>query len=188
MRNWLFNRDFSGDIIVEQDCHNIDVANWFMDARPVRACGYGTRRLRRYGDILDSLTVSFEYPNGVVFSYSANQFSTQGFRDIGETFIGEKGAISTSRQGYRWYDKIVDENLPAKGYKDPSAGEAPAEVLTKNDITEDAVNEFVEGARTGKIENAAFTAVEAMYTAIMARTAIYTRREASWEDVAGREA
>jgi predicted dehydrogenase len=183
MRNWLFYRDYSGDIIVEQDCHNIDVANWFMGATPVKASGYGGRRVRRYGDILDSLTVSFEYPNGVVFSYSANQFSTRGFRDIGETFICEHGAISTSRQGYKWYDKIVDESLPAKGYKDPSSEEAPQVAETKYDITEDAVNEFVEGARTGKIENAAFSAVDAMRTAIMARQAIYTGKETTWDQI-----
>jgi myo-inositol 2-dehydrogenase / D-chiro-inositol 1-dehydrogenase len=181
MRNWLFYREYSGDIVVEQDCHNLDVANWFMGATPLSAVGYGGRRRRTYGDILDSLAVNFEYPNGVVLSYSANQFSKRGFRDIGETFIGDEGAISTSRQGYRWFNKIVDENLPAKGYKDASSDEAPDVVMTENDITEDAVNEFVAGARTGKIENAAFHAVEAMYTAIMARTAIYTGREVTWE-------
>ncbi len=181
MRNWLFYRDYSGDIIVEQDCHNLDVANWFMGAHPVAAAGYGGRRLRTYGDILDSLAVTLEYPNGVIFSYCANQFSKRGFRDIGETFVGEEGAISTSRQGYRWYNKIVDERLPPKGYKDPSPEEIPDVVETNYDITEDAVNEFIEGARTGKIENAAFSAVEAMYTAIMARLAIYSGRETTWE-------
>ena len=49
MRNWLFYRDYSGDIIVEQDCHNLDVANWFMGAHPVKACGYGGRRRRTLG-------------------------------------------------------------------------------------------------------------------------------------------
>lgn len=186
MRNWLFYREYSGDIVVEQDCHNIDVANWFMGAHPVKVSGYGGRRLRTYGDILDSLSLTFEYPNGVVFSYCANQFSTQGYRDIGETFIGEKGAISTSRQGYRWYDKVVDERLPAKGYKDPDAGEAPTEVVTQYDITQDAVNEFVQGARAGNVENAAFSAAEAMYTAIMGRMAIYTRREVTWDEVVAR--
>src|SRR4029077_9668835 len=30
IRNWLFYREHSGDIIVEQNCHNLDVFNWFM--------------------------------------------------------------------------------------------------------------------------------------------------------------
>ena len=41
MRNWLFYREKSGDIIVEQNCHNIDVVNWFMGTHPVKAAGYG---------------------------------------------------------------------------------------------------------------------------------------------------
>lgn len=183
MRNWLFYRDYSGDIIIEQDCHNLDVANWFMGTHPVRASGYGTRRLRTYGDILDSLTVSLEYPNGVLFSYCANQFSTQGFRDIGEVFIGERGAINTSRNGYRFYDKAIEGLPPGKGYSAPDPNAAPAVVETRYDITQDAIDDFIEGALAGRIENAAFTAAESMYTAIMARTAIYTGRETTWKDV-----
>jgi hypothetical protein len=38
----------------------------------------------------------------------------------------------------------------------------------KYDITEDAVNSFVDGVRTGNIENAVFSAVETMYTALIA--------------------
>ena len=105
-----------------------------------------------------------------MFSYSANQFSAAGFKDVSETFICEKGAVNVSRQGYKLWD--------GKG-----KGGAPMEVATKYDITEDAVNEFVEGARTGKLENAASTAVESTLTAIMAREAIYSGREWSWKDV-----
>ncbi len=39
MRNWLFYREKSGDFIVEQDCHNLDVVNWFTGMHPVRADG-----------------------------------------------------------------------------------------------------------------------------------------------------
>ena len=183
MRNWLFYRETSGDIIVEQDCHNIDVVNWFMGAHPVKVTGYGGRWTYKVGDIMDYLACTFRFANGVVFAFSANQFSTRGFREIGETFIGEKGAVFTSRQGYRHYDKIVDENLPTRGYVIPSKADLPTEVNVDYDITDDAVNEFVDGVRNGVVENAAFSAVEAMYTAIMARHAIYTGREVTWEQV-----
>jgi len=183
IRNWVWYRETSGDIVVEQDCHNLDVVNWFMGTHPVKAVGYGGRRSRTYGDNLDHLTVSFEFANGVHFSYSANQFSTRGFRDVGETFIGEKGAIHTSRQGYRWFDKVVNETPLDKGYRTSTPEEEPAEVRTPYDITEDAVAEFVAGVRAGKVENAVPAAVESMYTAIMARQAIYTGREVSWAEV-----
>jgi len=183
MRNWVWYRDTSGDIVVEQDCHNFDVVNWFMGTHPVKAAGYGGRRVRTYGDNLDHLAVSFEFANGVHFSFSANQFSTRGFRDIGETFICEKGAMNTSRQGYRWFNKAVDETPLDKGYRTPAPGEEPLEVHTEYDITEDAVNSFVEGVRTGKTENAVFAAVETMYTAMMARQAIYTGKEVTWDEI-----
>jgi hypothetical protein len=59
----------------------------------------------------------------------------------------------------------------------------PEEVVTKGDITQDAVNEFVEGARTGKLENAAFTAAESTLTAIMARESIYSTKEMTWQQL-----
>lgn len=169
VRNWLFYRERSGDIIVEQDCHNLDVVNWFMEAHPVKAHGYGGRAVRKdIGNIMDNLAVTFEFADGTVFSYSANQFLTQNYHDIGETFMCDRGVISTSRGGYRLFNK-------PKG--DPDV------VTTDYDITRDAVNEFIEGARTGKVENAAFTAVESTLTAIMAREAILSGKEKTWKDV-----
>jgi myo-inositol 2-dehydrogenase/D-chiro-inositol 1-dehydrogenase len=169
MRNWLFYRERSGDIIVEQNCHNLDVVNWFMGRHPVRSSGYGGRQVRtNIGNIMDNLAATFHYANGVVFSYSANQFSTGGFSDISETFICERGAATTSRRGYKIYR---------------SKDAPPEEVTTAGDITQDAVNEFVEGARTGKLENAAFSAAESTLTAILAREAIYSGREMTWQQL-----
>jgi predicted dehydrogenase len=183
MRNWVWYRDTSGDIVVEQDCHNFDVVNWFMGTHPERVNGYGGRKSRTYGDNLDHLTLSFEFAGGVHFSYCANQFSTRGYRDVGETFVCEKGAISTSRQGYRWFNKVVDETPLDKGYRTPTPEEEPAEVHTEYDITEDAVEAFLDGVLKGQAENTVPSSVETMYTAIMAREAIYTRKEVTWAEV-----
>lgn len=172
IRNWLFYRELGGDIIVEQNCHNLDVVNWFMGTHPQTAFGYGGRQVRtNIGNIMDNLAVTFHFSNGVVFSYSANQFSTGGFADVSETFICEKGAINVSRQGYKLYNKT-------------RRGDPPVEVVTKGDITADAVNQFVDGARNGKIENAAFTAAESTLTAIMAREAIYSGKEMNFDQIA----
>ena len=45
------------------------------------------------------------------------------------------------------------------------------------------MNDFVDGARTGRLENAAFTAAESTLTAIMAREAIYSGKEWNWSQV-----
>jgi myo-inositol 2-dehydrogenase / D-chiro-inositol 1-dehydrogenase len=167
MRNWFFYRELSGDILIEQDCHNIDVVNWFMDTHPVKVTGYGTQAIRKYGDIYDSLACNFQFADGTIFSYSANQFRTPGWTDVSETFICEKGAVNVSRQGYTIYR--------AKG--------APETAKTTYDITIDNVNQFIEGARTGKLENAALWGAESTLVAVMALQACTTGKEVTWDKV-----
>ena len=167
IRNWFFYRELSGDILIEQDCHNIDVVNWFTGTHPVKVSGYGSRQKRQYGDIFDNVACTFQFADGMVFSYSANQFRTPGFSDVSETFICDKGAVNVSRNGYTiWREKG-----------------APEIARTKYDITEDIVREFIEGARAGKLENAAFSAAESTLVAVMALEACVTGREVTWEGI-----
>jgi myo-inositol 2-dehydrogenase / D-chiro-inositol 1-dehydrogenase len=169
IRNWYFYKDMSGDMITEQDCHNIDVLHWFTDRNPVRAAGYGARASRKEGDILDTLSVTFQYADGLVASFSANQLgSGPAFQDVSETFMCEGGTVRTSRKGISVWRKGMKE-----------AEEWP----TNYDITIDAVNQFVEGSRTGKLENAAIWGAESTMAAIMAREAIYTGKEVTWDKV-----
>ncbi len=168
MRNWFFYRDTSGDMIVEQDCHNFDVVTWFMGTHPVKASGYGSRMMRTKGDILDNLAVNYQFENGVVFTYSAHQFGRDNFQDVSETFLCEKGWVNTSRRGTKVFRA--------------SAGKVE-EVETKYDITIDTVNAFIDGIRNNEIENAAFTAAESTLVAIMGREAIYTGKETTWDKI-----
>jgi predicted dehydrogenase len=68
IRNWHYFTWLSGDHIVEQHVHNIDVCNWIKGAHPVRAQGMGGRQVRnakRHGQIFDHHFVEFEYADGV---------------------------------------------------------------------------------------------------------------------------
>jgi predicted dehydrogenase len=170
IRNWFFYRELSGDILVEQDCHNIDVVNWFVGNYPVRVSGYGSRMVRRdVGDIMDNCSLSYQFGSGLVFSYSANQFSRtniNGWNEVGETFICEKGTVFTSRAKVVVYRPDQEPEVANVNY----------------DITEDAVNQFVEGARTGKIENAAIWAARSTLAAVMGAEACYQRKPMYWQD------
>lgn len=167
MRNWFFYRELSGDILIEQDCHNIDVVNWFTSSHPVKVSGYGSQAIRKYGDIYDNLGATFQFADGTVFSYTANQFRTPGWQDVSETFVCEKGAVNVSRRGYTIW-----------------RGSGTPETATTNyDITIDNVNEFVEGARTGKLENAALWGAESTLVAVMALQALVSGREMTWDKV-----
>ena len=168
VRNWLFYKEYSGDIIVEQNCHNLDVVNWFVGSHPISAMGYGGRAVRTdIGNIMDNLALTYKFANGMVFSYSANQFSKGGYQSVGETFICDKGAVETSRRGYTVFN-----------------GAEPVRATTNYDITLDAVKHFLAGVR-GDVpkENAAFYAAESTLTAIMGRVAIETGKEARWDEV-----
>jgi predicted dehydrogenase len=168
IRNWFFYRELSGDILIEQDCHNIDVVNWFMKTHPVKVSGYGSQMIRKVGNVYDNLACTFQFADGTVCSYSANQFRTPGYSDISETFVCEKGAVNVSRRGYSiWRDKKPVETA-----------------VTKYDITEDNVREFVEGARNGKLENAALWGAESTLVAVMALKALTSGKEATWREVA----
>ena len=45
LRNWLWDRALSGDILVEQNIHIIDLCNWMLGARPLKAAATGGRNI-----------------------------------------------------------------------------------------------------------------------------------------------
>ena len=165
LRNWFAYREYSGDFIVEQDCHNLDVLHWFLGARPIRAVGMGGRKVRTDMEILDHLTLSYEFPNGIHVNFEANQISPAGFRRVGEEFTGTKGLIETSRE------RMVHR----KGAKD-------VETMTSTrDITNDAIEAFLTRVINGEVENVGERAAISTLFAILGRTAIYQKREATWK-------
>ena len=165
LRNWFAYREYSGDFIVEQDCHNLDVLHWFLGARPIRAVGMGGRKVRTDMEILDHLTLSYEFPNGIHVNFEANQISPVGFRRVGEEFTGTKGLIETSRE------RMVHR----KAAKDIET------ITSTRDITNDAIEAFLTRVISGEVENVAERAAISTLFAILGRTAIYKNREAAWK-------
>ncbi len=165
LRNWFAYREYSGDFIVEQDCHNLDVLHWFLDAPPIRAAGMGGRKVRTDMEILDHLTLSYEFPNGIHVNFEANQISPAGFRRVGEEFTGTKGLLETSRS------RMVH-------HKSPKEIET---IESKRDITNDAIEAFLARILSGDVENVAERSAISTLFAILGRTAIYENREATWK-------
>ena len=65
IRDWVNWKWLSGDHIVEQHVHNIDVFNWMIGKHPIKATGFGSRQRRVTGDQYDNFSIDFEYENGV---------------------------------------------------------------------------------------------------------------------------
>jgi len=164
LRNWFCYHEYSGDIIVEQDCHNLDVLHWFLGGLPVSAVGRGNKRVRKNMDILDNLTVIYEWPNGMFVNFEANQLTPRGFSKVGEEFTGTKGSIATSRQRMTHY-------------KGPGQVE---DMPTKRDITIDAIEAFLTSIVEGKPENVVERSALSTCIALLGRTAVYTGRPATW--------
>ena len=169
LRNWFCYKDLSGDIIVEQDCHNLDDIHWFLGGLPIRAVGYGGRKVRTTMEILDHLSVTYEFPNGVHVNFEANQMSPTGFRRVGEEYTCTKGVIATSR----------DSMIHTRGPGDVQT------IRSKRDITIDAFEVFIGRVISGDVENVAARASLSTMIAILGRTAVYNGKEVTWKGLFG---
>ncbi|HWV56178.1 MAG TPA: Gfo/Idh/MocA family oxidoreductase [Longimicrobiales bacterium] len=168
IRNWLYFTWLSGDHIVEQHVHNIDVANWVMGTHPIRAVGMGGRQSRtapEFGHIYDHFAVDFEYPNGVHIMSMARQVDgTAGF--VGERFFGTNGRTNAETRIERLDGTLVYEY----DGDDPNAY-----------VQEHA--DLVASIRAGQPINELRQVAESTLTAIMGREAAYTGAEVTWDQM-----
>ncbi len=167
IRNWLYFTWLSGDHIVEQHVHNLDVANWVLGAHPVKATGVGGRQFRtdaKYGHIYDHFAVDYEYANGARIMSMCRQIPGSANR-IGEWFIGTKGQSNAAREihGANAWTYTQPERRP-NGY-----------VQEHTDL--------VASIRSGSPYNELKQVAESTMTAIMGREAAYTGQEMTWEGV-----
>lgn len=167
IRSWRIWRETYGDVIVETYCHGIDVLNWFLGGHALSAYGTGGRTLRRDGDNMDHVNVTFSYPDRVQAAFTGSQITPSFFRSAMEQFYGATGVIETSRQYWTHY----------RGPNDSATETFP------EDITGNAVNEFVSRIRSGTPENTGVRGAESTLTAIMGRMAIDLKREVNWGEV-----
>jgi len=89
-RNWVNFTEMSGDHIVEQHVHNLDIMHWYLGGPPLSALGFGMRARRATGNQYDFFSIDFEYPEGVHIHSMCRQITgTDG--GVREHLVGEKG-------------------------------------------------------------------------------------------------
>src|ERR1700756_2613898 len=73
LRNWVRDRALSGDIIVEQNIHVIDICNWVLQSHPLKASAAGGRMGRPPddGDAWGNYHVLLQYPGNVDVTFSS---------------------------------------------------------------------------------------------------------------------
>jgi len=170
IRNWLYFTWLSGDHIVEQHVHNIDVANWVFGAHPVKAVGVGGRQSRTdpaYGHIFDHFAVEFEYPVGG----------------------GTVRVQSMCRQMKGCASRVAERFVGTRGTSDAHAvieGAAPWSWDRQTPKTDPYVQEhadLIASIRAGQPLNEGRQVAESTLTAIMGREAAYTGQEITWDAI-----
>lgn len=90
-RNWVNFTELSGDHIVEQHIHNVDVAIWFLGRPPVSALGFGGRARRETGNMYDFFSVDYDFGDAVRIHSQCRQITGTSGR-VGEFFTGAEGS------------------------------------------------------------------------------------------------
>ena len=165
-RNWLYFTWLSGDHIVEQHMHNLDIINWAIGTHPIQAMGMGGRQVRtgpEFGNIFDHFAVEYEYPNGMRVSSMCRQ--TAGCHEIiAERVVGTKGqAYTDGSTGF------IEGQNPYK-YE----GKSPDPYVQEH-------ADLIASIREGKALNEGRRVAESTMTAIMGRMSAYAGRALSWD-------
>ncbi len=183
LRNWFHDRVLSGDILVEQGIHVVDICNWTLGAHPVKAYATGGRAAREdAGDCFGHYNVTFFYPGDIHVSMNSTQFN-KGFFDVAERFFGSKG---TAEAHYKPIINITGDEPWDYYAPGAAAGDAAFSATGRFSGSLDKADEekkkaFIESITSGKNENEAQAGVESALTAMLARTAAYTGKEVSWD-------
>jgi len=167
IRSWYSWRWVSGDHIVEQHVHNLDVITWVMGAYPTAARGMGSRLRRQVGDCYDNFAVDFVFPNNVHVMSMCRQIDGC-WNQVGEFAVGTKGKTNCANAIWgetKWNYDGPNPNPYQQEHADLIAairGEAPylneAENLAKSTLL-----------------------------GIMGRTSAYTGQEIKWDQAMAME-
>lgn len=188
LRNWLWDKVLSGDILVEQNIHIIDLCNWVLGAHPLKATATGGRNILTHkGDCWDNYQVDFTYPGDVHVSFASTQFGNYGFEAALRIFGADGGADApyagpvriTGKSAWSWQDAAEAAKSTTSG-KFAANGEF-LDNLALADREKD--RSFIESITSGKFHNQIAAGVESAQSCMLGRMAGYTGREVTWEEM-----
>lgn len=162
--NWLNFTEMSGDHIVEQHVHNLDVAIWFLGRLPKSALGFGGRARRVSGNQFDFFSIDLDFGDGVHINSQCRQI-TGTYGAVGEFFTGSEG--STTGGG-----KLSGKDIDVPDFKQD----------TTNGQTQEHVD-MIRSIMSGEPLNDAKQIAESTLVAIMSRMSAYTGQLIRFADV-----
>jgi predicted dehydrogenase len=170
LRNWYWWTWLSGDHIVEQAIHQIDLAQWAnRDQPPVAATGLGGLQARtgtgpERAQIFDHHAVVYEYANGLKHFHSCRQ-QTGCHREVATYVFGTTGTCHIERGEIRDRAGNIVWRFDGK----------------KNVMHQAEHDEMYAGIRSGKLINDAEFMCTSNLVAILGRMATYTGQNVTWD-------
>jgi len=187
LRNWLWDRALSGDILVEQNIHIIDLCNWILGAHPVKATTTGGRSvLTHSGDCWDNYQVQFTYPKGERLSFASKQFGEYSMFEAGLRLFGAEGAANIPYSGpveivgsqpWTWTESMNS----AAGSGQFAANGAFGDNLAFAD--RDKERTFIDSIVSGPAHNQIAAGVETAMSCMLGRMAGLKGHEVTWDQL-----
>jgi len=186
LRNWLWDRALSGDILVEQNIHIIDLCNWMLGEHPVKATATGGRNvLTHEGDCWDNYQVSFEYASGAHLSFASKQFGADGLFEAGLKFFGGDGYATVPYSG-----PVQISGSKPWVWDDPEAATAQGKFAANGAFSDnlkfadrDKERTFIDSITSGKPMNEIAAGVETAMSCMLGRMAGLTKRTVTWDEL-----
>jgi predicted dehydrogenase len=163
-RNWLNFTELSGDHIVEQHVHQIDITNWYLGRNPVSFLGMGGRARRETGNQFDFFSVDLDYGDGVHIHSQCRQIPGC-YNRVGESFRGSEGEITGK--------KLTGKDVSIQ----------PIHLESKTSMVQEHI-ELIKSVRgKGDPINGARAVAESSLCAIGGRISAYTGKLVRWVDL-----
>ncbi|MEX1055282.1 MAG: Gfo/Idh/MocA family oxidoreductase [Rhodothermales bacterium] len=174
-RNWYYFTWLSGDHIVEQFVHNLDLMNWILGGTPESSLAMGGRLVRvdpSYGHIYDHFSVEYKYPGGVLVEAKCRQMENTTSR-VANRIVGTTGVADVNPD----FSRIISHDGEAV-FRHPERG-------NNGYIAEHT--DLIAAIREKRPINEARQIADSTLTAILGRESAYTGLELTWQDVLGAE-
>jgi myo-inositol 2-dehydrogenase/D-chiro-inositol 1-dehydrogenase len=186
LRDWVNWCWLSGDHIVEQHVHNLDVIAWFTGLYPEKAVGMGGRARRLTGDQYDFFSVDFAYANGMHNASMCRQVDGCA-NNVSEYIVGTEGSTNCRNTIYDLDGKVVWKHGMVEGQAPDQQPQQTEEEKPKYNPYEEEHVHLVTAIRTKQPINEAENVAKSTLMAIMGRTAAYTGTEVTWDQIMSSE-
>ena len=173
IRDWVNWKWLSGDHIVEQHVHNIDVFNWFFGKNPISCVGFGSRWRRRTGDQYDNFSTDFLYENGVHMHSMCRQIDGCA-NNVSEFIQGTKGSWNSVDMTIRDLKGNIVWQFDLEAEKE--------KYQQTNPYVLEHVN-WISSIRNKQPFNLIESDANSALCGIMGRESAYTGAEITWEQI-----